>query len=105
MKIFISQPMTGFTKEEVSAAYKCAVKEIKERWGEKVEILHSYNENCDSDRASQINCLADSIKILAKADRVLFVPGWRNSNGCNIEFAICTLYRIPFIDMEMRRLD
>ena len=67
MKVFISQPMTGRTKEEILNERNEVIEEL--RCKSEYEVLDSYFEDYDPQNGSiPIKYLAKSIDVLAEAD-------------------------------------
>ena len=93
MKVFISQPMTGRTKEEILSERNKVIGALENKYD--VEVLDSYFEDYDpQDRSTPIKYLAKSINVLAEADVILFVGNWENSRGCKVEYECAKQYGI-----------
>jgi len=95
MRIFISQPMTGRRESDIMHERECIINEIKSR-NQDVEIdflATTYDRN-HSDK-HPLTMLGDCIKRMAQADKVVFVKGWEQSNGCRIEHLCAVTYNIP----------
>ena len=93
MKVFISQPMTGRTKEEILNERNEVIEELKSEYD--VEVLDSYFEDYDPQNGSiPLKYLAKSIEVLAEADVLLCVGDWRNSRGCRVEHECAKQYGI-----------
>lgn len=111
MKVFISQPMSGLTEEEILEQREAAIIEAKEILGEDIEILESYlsSENIEAarqwfertnhcwkdDKHKYIWMLARSLTMLSFADVMWLADGWAASRGCNIELREATNAGIP----------
>ena len=96
MKIFISQPMTGRTTEEILKernTYFSAAKAIRDD----VKLIDSFAEDCEDE--SPIYLLGQSVSKLAFADLVIFVPGWEKSRGCQVEHKVVDEYHIKYIEL------
>ena len=92
MKVFISQPMTGRTKEEILSERNKIVETLNKC---DIEVLDSYFEDYDpQDRSTPIKYLAKSIEVLADADILLCVGNWENSRGCKVEYECAKQYGI-----------
>ena len=95
MKVFISQPMTGKTKEEILSERNKVIEVLENKYD--VEVLDSYFEDYNpQDRSTPIKYLAKSIDVLAEADMILFVGDWKNSKGCKVEHECAKQYREMF---------
>ena len=96
MKVFISQPMTGRLKEEILNERNEVIEILKSKYG--VEVFDSYFEDYDPQNGSiPIKYLAKSIEVLAEADVLLCVGGWKNSKGCKVEHECAKQYGIKII--------
>ena len=102
--IFISQPMTGKSEEEILATRQKAIDKIHQLASEKdiqVHIVDSYvddatrkhfEERLTDDINWDIYWLSQSLQKLALADTIWLCEGWEHSKGCNIEFACAIQY-------------
>lgn len=101
MKVFISQPMRGKTKEEVSALREEAKVKFMELYkgGEEVEFISSYM-NGDGEALSPLYLLSRSIQMICDCDAVLFVGDWKNARGCRSEHYLCEQYEITIYEIE-----
>jgi hypothetical protein len=100
MKVFISQPMKGFTKAEIQNQRTEAQKAIEKRFKDKIEFLGTKPKDFDGEpsKSQKIEMLSDSLKILAKADvLVLIKPKGALPNGCFIEASVAKRYGIKVI--------
>lgn len=85
-KLFISQPMNGRSdrsireeREVIAEAYR------NDGW----EIIDSI---LNVGPMNAIEYLAESIKLMNDADRVLMMKGWAKARGCRIEHEIAIAY-------------
>lgn len=93
-KIFISQPMKGKTDEEILAEREYAVRTAVDLLSEEVEVIDSFFQGTD---LRPLECLGESLKLLAKADIAYFAPGWNKARGCLIEHECCEAYGVNHI--------
>lgn len=112
MRLFIAQPMTGKSDDEinlirgiVSRAYIDHLIETKEFTT--VELIDQVNLPDPvsvpvgiSDHEIRLRYLGRSIQLLATADVVIFAGDWQNAKGCNIEMEICKRYNIPTYNIK-----
>lgn len=93
MKVFISQPMSGLTKEEVLLQRGIAEDWLKAKY-KNVEILDSYFEDKKPDKIvySGVYWLGQSLELMAEADMVAFIPGWDKARGCKLEYEVAKEY-------------
>ena len=81
-----------------------SIEEIKANRAEAMKFIHDNNielldniftdsppKNCNS----EVYYLSKAIGLMVYADFVIFLPGWKESRGCNIEHMICERYNIP----------
>lgn len=86
MKVFISQPMNGKTKEEIDAVRLKAIQLIAAKYpGEKIEEIKSFLTTTPEDVNQGLWCLGKSLELMAEADVVYFAKGWEKARGCKIE--------------------
>jgi hypothetical protein len=93
MNIFISQPMTGRTNEEILLERRKVEEYLQDLYGPDLNILNSFIQD-PSLQEKPIYCLGQAISQLNDADLVIFLEGWKESRGCNIEFMVCTQYNL-----------
>lgn len=110
--IFISQPMTGKSEEEILATRQKAIDEIHQlasKDGVEINIIASYiddatrkhfKEHVSDDINWDIFWLSQSLERLAMADMIWLCDGWEYSNGCNIELECATRYGISIMYPE-----
>ena len=108
--IFISQPMSGKSEEEILATRQKEIEKIHQFFdadGVEINIIASYiddatrkcfEEHIGDDINWDIHWLSQSLKMLATADMIWLCDGWEYSNGCNIElecairYGLCIVY-------------
>ena len=95
-KLFISQPMSGKTDEEILAVRSDAIQAAKDAVGEDVEVIESFFQNAPAE-ARPLWFLGKSLELLATADVVYFAPGWEDARGCRIEHTCAVEYGVPTI--------
>ena len=99
-KIFISQPMTGKTTEEIEDKRHHIIDKLREN--ECVEIIDSFFKDAPHD-TKPLWYLGESIKLMSEADIVFFCNGWQTARGCQIEhdcaleYGIDTMYEEDLI--------
>ena len=110
--IFISQPMTGRSEEEILATRQREIEKIHQRFdadGVEVNIIASYiddatrkhfKEHVSDDINWDIFWLSQSLERLAMADIIWLCDGWEYSNGCNIELECATRYGVGIMYPE-----
>ena len=111
--IFISQPMTGKSEEEILATKQKEIEKIHQfaskEGNTQVRIIDSYvddatrknfEEHASDDINWDIYWLSQSLQKLALADIIWLCDGWEYSNGCNIELQCATRYGISIMYPE-----
>ena len=86
--LFISQPMSGLTNEEIMNVRQKATKFISDKYPDyTISVLPSYKAQADNtyNATSAVNLLGNAISLMARANVIYFVPGWQKSRGCQIE--------------------
>ena len=96
MKLFISQPMRGKTKEEILKERNEAIFTAQRILGDDIEIVDSYFENAPAD-AKPLWYLGESLKLLSTADAAYFAEGWESARGCKLEYAAAVQYGIEIL--------
>lgn len=110
--IFISQPMTGKSEEEILATRQKEIEKIHQLFdadGVEINIMGSYIDDAtrkhfkkyvSDDINWDIFWLSQSLERLAMADMIWLCDGWEYSNGCNIELECATRYGISIMYPE-----
>lgn len=93
MKVFISQPMKGLTKQEIKLNRLKAIENIKSIYGDDVEIIDNYFNNNEKPLFN----LGKSIELLSTADVIYLCKGWNKARGCKIEYMCASDYGIKII--------
>lgn len=100
IKVFISQPMKGFTDDEIKAKRKELISKflsVSTVRGKDIIFIDSFFEGAPHD-AKPAWFLGESIKKLSEADLAIFADGWQLARGCQVEELVCRLYGIPMRD-------
>ena len=110
--IFISQPMTGKSEEEILATRQKEIEKIHQLASEKdiqVHIVDSYvddatrkhfEERLTDDINWDIYWLSQSLQKLALADTIWLCEGWEYSKGCNVELECAIQYGLGIMYPE-----
>ena len=110
--IFISQPMSGKSEEEILATRQKEIEKIHQLFdadGVEINIIASYiddatrkhfKEHVSDDINWDIFWLSQSLERLAMADMIWLCDGWEYSNGCNIELECATRYGVGIMYPE-----
>ena len=95
-KLFISQPMSDKTNEEIKAVREAIVADVSKLVGDEVEVIDSFFENAPHD-ARPLWFLGKSLELLSTADCAYFAEGWKNARGCRIEHESAVQYGINIV--------
>lgn len=99
LNIFISQPMTGLSNEEILAHRNLAISKL-DKISEQYSKFHpseyiefNYIDNTQfNEEKTPLGYMAKDVELIDKADIVYFADGWEKSRGCNVEYTICKEY-------------
>lgn len=102
LKVFISQPMNGRKEIDVLLERRVAITLLNDKGFDKYELeeIDNYHKTNIPTTAGRVYYLGDSVRQMDEADLVIFVKGWKGAKGCEIEYAICKIYGIPYVLME-----
>ena len=110
--IFISQPMSGKSEEEILATRQKEIDKIHQLFdadGVEINIIASYiddatrkhfKEHVSDDINWDIFWLSQSLERLAMADMIWLCDGWEYSKGCNVELECAMQYGISIVYPE-----
>ena len=110
--IFISQPMTGKSEEEILATRQKEIDKIHQlasKDGEQVNIIDSYIDDATRNEFQgrmggainwDIYWLSQSLQKLALADTIWLCDGWEYSKGCNVELECAIQYGLDIVYLE-----
>ena len=93
MKIFISQPMSDKTDEQIKSERESVKELLSMQYGE-VEIIDSFVESAPHD-AKPLWFLGKSLELLSGADIAYLCADWEKYRGCKMEHDACIEYGIP----------
>lgn len=97
VKVFISQPMTGRTDEEITLERIKAISAVAKRYPRcYVMEIASFNKGA-LNKSDPITELGRCVSLMADAEVVVFCDGWKDSRGCNVEHEVAMQYSIPQI--------
>ena len=111
--IFISQPMTGKSEEEILATRQKEIEKIHQLFdadGAEINIIASYiddatrkhfKEHVSDDINWDIFWLSQSLERLAMADMIWLCDGWEYSKGCNVELECATQYGLDIVYSDL----
>ena len=102
LNLFISQPMSDKTDEEIKTERKKAIKSVQDKYGDEydIKVLDSYIEYFTADDKNinkPLYYLGRALQILAEADIAYFCKGWEKYRDCKIENEAAIAYDIPLV--------
>lgn len=102
LKLFISQPMHNRKEIDILLERKIAITLLNDKGFDNYELeeIDNYHKTEVPKTAGRVYYLGDSVRQMDETDLVIFTKGWNKAKGCNVEYAICKLYGIPYILME-----
>lgn len=109
INIFISQPMSGISEDEVNVKFKLACDDASmimlNTHKEKIDQICFLTTYYDKEGKEAINYkfpkiyrLGHALMKLANTDYIYFVDGWRDKRGCIIEYIVAKLFKVPIIN-------
>ena len=103
MKVFISLPMNGKTKDEIKSTIRNISNILKDRYDEEIEIIDAFFENAPPE-AKPLWYLGESLILMSDADLVVFAPNWEDYRGCRIENACANEYGFKILYVDKNEL-
>ena len=112
INVFISQPMTGKSEEEILATRQKEIEKIHQLFdadGVEINIIDSYIDDATRKYFEEhitdginwdIYWLSQSLQRLALADTIWLCEGWEYSKGCNIELKCAIQYGLNIVYSE-----
>ena len=98
IKVFISQPMSGRSEEDILGERLDVLRWILDSYGH-AEIIDSYISELPPQGVNDgVWYLAKSLEFLSEADVAYFAHGWEDARGCQIEHAVAESYGIQIIE-------
>ena len=95
MKVMISQPMAGLSRQEIEETRSHVVAMLTSHGH---QVVDSYvSEESPPTNNEALFCLGKSLQIMAMSDAVYFLPGWESARGCQMEHKACTEYGIKIL--------
>ena len=98
IKIMLSRPMKGKTREEIEEEEKEMVNLLFDKYEDNCEIISSVIEN--PEEKSELECFSESIFFMSMADVLAMGFGWENARGCRLEYNIAKAYGVHIIYLD-----
>ena len=101
-RLFISQPMSGLSIEKIKEDRQRGYEYFKSiRVTDKeIEVIDNLQEDAEDYIATDY--LSTDIKLLGRAEGVLFLKGWEDARGCKVEYMVAKYYVNGDIFMETK---
>ena len=101
MKVFVSQPMRGYSEAEIESAREEALQALAAHLGVPRDELSDIPKGSPErvNVLSPVECLGASVKSMARADYAVFAKGWDDARGCRVEHLIAVEYGIPRLEL------
>lgn len=84
--------MRGLTADYIMRQRKRILEYVRNKFpDDDIDEIHSFitaNDEC----STPLECLAESLWLMADADIVVFAPGWEKARGCEIEHECAKRY-------------
>ena len=87
MKVAISQPMKNRSQKEILEERARIAAKLQDMGFEVVNAIIEFD-----DTKLPMYHLGESIKKMAEADAIVFLPGWEFARGCDIEHQVAEDY-------------
>ncbi len=91
-RLFISQPMSGLSIEKIKEDRQRGYEYFKSLkvTDKEIEVIDNMQEDAEDYIATDY--LSTDIKLLGRADGVLFLKGWEDARGCKVEYLVAKYY-------------
>ena len=91
-RLFISQPMSGLSIEKIKEDRQRGYEYFKSLGvtDKEIEVIDNLQEDAEGYIATDY--LSNDIKLLGRADGVLFLKGWEHARGCKVEYLVAKYY-------------
>lgn len=98
-KLFISQPFSERTEEEVFEERAKIQRKVEEIQKEEFEVIDQYHQTAP-EGAGRFYYLSQDILMMDKADVIAFSPNWKIAKGCRVEH-VALAYGLNMIEVEL----
>ena len=79
--VFLSYPMNGMSEDWMSMMRDG----MKKNYDAVTNCTNTYISNYECNLSTRLECLGEAIKLMSKANIVLFHPDWNKARGCKVE--------------------
>lgn len=98
MKVYISLPITGYDIEERKAVARAAKQWLSEM-KTTGEVITPF-EVCNAPELGYAHCMGRDIEALLGCNLAVFLPGWRDSRGCRLEYHAAEIYGLSIMEVN-----
>ena len=88
-QLFISQPFSGRTEEEVFEERTKILRKVEAIFKEKFLVIDQYHQTAP-DGAGRFYYLSQDILMMDKADLIAFSSDWKLAKGCRVEHELAS---------------
>lgn len=99
-KLFISQPFSGRTEEEIFEERVKIQRKVEDIQKEEFEVIDQYHQWAP-EGASRFYYLSQDILMMDEADLIAFSPDWKVAKGCRVEHELALAYWLNMIEVEL----
>ena len=99
-KLFISQPFSGRTEEDVFEERAKIQRKVEEIQKEEFVVIDQYHQIAP-EGAGRFYYLSQDILLMDEADLIAFSPDWKLAKGCRIEHELAVTYGLNMIEVEL----
>lgn len=102
-KVMISQPMNGYTQDEILKTRQKAIDYLKNKGCIIVNTYFDKYADCviqNLNKSLSLYYLSQSLLRMSGCDVVYFCKGWENARGCKIEHEVAKAYGLEIIYEE-----
>lgn len=99
--VFLSYPMNGMSEDWMSMMRDGMMKNYDAITG----CTNTYISNHECNLSTRLECLGEAIKLMGKADIVLFHPDWDKARGCKVENYAAVTYEKGVLYLNETRWD
>lgn len=100
LKLFISQPMNGKSKEDIEKTRMEALEKFKTDFPDNEYDIIDSVQDITSEPHNPLYWLSCSLRMLSEADMILMLPGWTRARGCIIEYLCASQYGITICNQD-----
>ena len=95
MKIMISQPMKGKTKEQINAEREAVVKQLEAEGNTVLDTV--FADSPEEAQNKPVWYFSQAIAAMSEVDAMYFMEGWQDARGCKLEHQIAEAYDVKII--------